>query len=316
MAIMTLVEYKKLTTNPTQLFVINEFLNSRLLQVLPFMDVTGGGYFYNKMAKLPGVGFRGVNQNFDSSIGILNPESEALKILGGDIKVDVALLDRFGPERREVEIQAAVEAARLTFEKTFFKGSSVTTPQEFDGMQSRVTGSQLITNGADGTGNALSINSLKQAVDAVKAGTGRKLLAMNEQVMRRLEGYYEGTANGMLRMQVNELGAEVMTFRGCEIVVIEDDEDGNAILPFTETSPDGSTSSNNSSVYCMRVGPRLVTGIQGPSNGVSGIYAEDFGRLEAEPKYLTRLQWDCGFVVENGRAVSRLHGIQDAAAVA
>lgn len=316
MAIMTLVEYKKLTTDPFQTFVINEFLNSRLLQVLPFMDVAGGGYFYNKHQKLPGVGFRGVNENFTSDIGVINPLSEALKILGGDIKIDVAMIDRYGPERRGVEIQAAIEAARLTFEKTFFKGDSTIAPEEFSGLQSRVTGNQLITNGADGTGNALSINSLKTAIDAVKAGTGRKLLAMNETILRRLEGYYEGTANGMLRMQVNELGEEVMTYRGCEIVVIEDDEDGNAILPFTETSPDGSSTTNNSSVYCMRVGPRLVSGIQGPSNGVAGIYAEDFGRIQAEPKYLTRIQWDCGFVIENGRAVSRLYGVQDAAAVA
>lgn len=316
MAIMTLVEYQKLTNDPTQLFVINEFLKSRLLQALPFMDVTGGGYFYSKMTKLPGIGFRGVNENFSSDIGIVNPESEALKILGGDIKVDVAMVDRFGAQRRQVEIQGAIEAARLTFEKTFFKGSSAATPKEFDGLQTRVTGNQLIANGADDTGNALSINSLKQAIDAVKAGTGRKLLAMNETMLRRLEGYYEGTANGMLRYQLNELGQEVMTYRNCEIVIIEDDEDGNAILPFTEASPDGTSTSNNTSIYCMRVGPRLVSGIQGPSNGVAGIYAEDFGRLEAEPKYLTRIQWDCGFVVENGRAVSRLHGVQDAAAVA
>jgi hypothetical protein len=316
MAIMTLVEYKKLSQDPVQQFVINEFLNSRLLQVLPFMDVAGGGYFYNKMTKLPGVGFRGVNESFASDIGIVNPESEALKLLGGDIKVDVAMIDRYGAERRAVEIQGAIEAARLTFEKTFFKGDSSISPEEFDGLQKRVTGNQLITNGADGTGNALSIESLKETIDAVKAGAGRKLLAMNETIMRRLEGYYEATANGMLRMQVNELGQEVMTYRGCEIVIIEDDEDGNAILPFTEASPDGSTSANNTSVYCMRVGPRLVTGIQGTSNGVNGIYAEDFGRIESEPKLLTRVQWDCGFVVENGRSVARLHGIQDAAAVA
>lgn len=316
MAIMTLVEYAKLSTDPTQSFVINEFLNSRLLQVMPFMDVAGGGYFYNKMQKLPGVGFRGVNANFTSDIGVINPQSEALKILGGDIKVDVAMVDRYGSERRVVEVQAAIEAARLTFEKTFFKGDADLSPEEFDGLQKRVTGNQLIANGADETGNPLSINSLKTAIDAVKAGTGRKLLAMNETMLRRLEGYYEGTANGMLRMQVNELGTEVMTYRGCEIVVIEDDEDGNAILPFTETSPDGSTSANNTSIYCMRVGPRLLSGIQGSSNGVAGIYAEDFGRIEAEPKFLTRIQWDCGFVIENGRSVSRLYGVQDAPAVA
>lgn len=313
---MTLLEYKKGIQDPTQLFVINEFLESRLLQVFPFMNVTGGGYFYNTTQKLPGVGFRGINENYTNDIGVMNPQSEALKLFGGDIKIDVALVDRYGASRRATEVQMTLMAARLEFEKTFFKGDASLDPREFDGLQKRVTGNQLITNGADGTGNALSINSLKEAVDQVKAGSGRKYMFCNDAIARRIEDYYEGTANGMMRYVTNELGEEVMMFRGCEIVKIQDDEQGNAILPFTETSPDGSTSTDNSSIYVARFGDTLCTGIQGPSNGVAGVYAEDFGRLQAEPKYLTRVQWDCGMVIANGRSVSRLHGIQDVAAVA
>jgi len=316
MATMTLVEYKKLSTNPTQIFVINEFLQSRLLQVLPFRDVSGGGLFYNTTEKLPGIGFRGINENFAEGTGVLNPQSEALKIFGGDMNVDVVLVDRHGSSARQSHVQLKLEAARLRFEKTFFKGDSALEPREFDGLQRRITGNQLITNGADGTGNALSINSLDTAIDQVKAGTGRKYLFLNDTVKRRLEQYYRNTANGMIRYSINELGEEIMVYRGCEVVVIEDDEEGNAILPLTETSPDGSSTTNNTSVYIVRFGDLLTTGIQGPSNGISGIYAEDFGRIEASPKYLTRVHWDCGMAVLNGRSVARLHGIQDAPAVA
>lgn len=316
MTAITLQEYVKTVSNPVQRFVINEFLESRIFQVFPFLNVQGGGYFYDLTSQLPGVGFRGINENYTSSPGVMNPQSEALKLFGGDIKTDVALVDRYGSSRRATEVQMAIMAARLEFEKTFFKGDSALEPREFDGLQKRIVGTQLITNGADDTGNPLSIDSLKKAIDQVKAGTGPKYMFCNDTVVRRLESYYEGTANGMLRYTTNELGMEVMTFRGCEIVKIEDDEKGNAILPFTEVSPDGSTSSNNTSVYITRFGETLCTGIQGPSNGVTGIYAEDFGRIEAEPKYLTRVQWDCGMVVANGRSVARLHGVQDAAAVA
>ena len=316
MATMTLLEYKKLSSNPTQLFVINEFLQSRLLQVLPFRDVQGGGLFYNTTEKLPGIGFRGINQNFDESTGVLNPQSEALKIFGGDMKVDVALVDRYGQSARQSHVQLKLEAARLRFEKTFFKGDASIEPREFDGLQKRIGGNQLIINGADGTGNALSINSLDTAVDQVKAGTGRKFMFLNDTVKRRLEQYYRTTANGMIRYQTNEIGEEIMMYRGCEIVVIEDDNEGNAILPFTEVSPDGSTSTNNTSVYVVRFGDLLTTGIQGPSNGVTGIYAEDFGRIQGSPDYLTRVHWDCGMAVMNGRSVARLYGIQDAAATA
>ena len=316
MTAITLQEYVKGVTNPVQRFVINEFLESRVFQVLPFLNVQGGGYFYDLTSQLPGVGFRGINENYTSAPGVMNPQSEALKLFGGDIKTDVALVDRYGQGRRSTEVQMAIMAARLEFEKTFFKGDSALQPREFDGLQKRIVGGQLITNGSDGTGNALSINSLKEAIDQVKAGTGRKLLFCNDSVVRRLESYYEGTANGMLRYTTNELGDPIMEYRGCEIVKIQDDELGNAILPFTETSPDGTSTTNNTSVYIARFGETLCTGIQGPSNGVGGIYAEDFGRIDSEPKYLTRVQWDCGLVVANGRSVSRLYGIQDAPATA
>lgn len=316
MTAITLTEYVKTVSDPTQRFVINEFLESRLFQVLPFFNVSGGGYFYDLTSKLPGVGFRGINENYTSAPGVMNPQSEALKLFGGDIKTDVALIDRYGSSRRATEVQMAIMAARLEFEKTFFKGDSGLEPREFDGLQKRITGTQLISNGADDTGNVLSIKSLKEAIDQIKAGTGRKYMFCNDTVVRILEGYYEGTANGMLRVTQNELGEEVMMYRGCEIVKIEDDEEGNAILPFTETSPDGSSSTNNTSIYITRFGETLCTGIQGPSNGVQGIYAEDFGRIEAEPKYLTRVQWDCGLVVANGRSVARLAGVQDGDAVA
>lgn len=313
---MTLVEYKKLSTNPTQLFVINEFLESRLLQVLPFRNVQGGGLFYNTTDQLPGVGFRGINENFDESTGVLNPQSEALKLFGGDLKVDVAMVDRYGSDTRTAHVQLKLEAARLRFEKTFFKGDSTSDPREFDGLQRRIGGSQLIANGADATGNPLSINSLDTAVDQVKAGTGQKYMFLNDTLKRRIEQYYRNTANGMIRYQTNELGEEVMMYRGCEVIAIQDDESGNAIFPFTEVSPDGSSSVNNSSIYIARFGELLCTGIQGPSNGVQGIYAEDFGRIEGSPQYLTRVHWDCGAAILNGRSVARLHGIQDAAAVA
>ena len=316
MATMTLLEYKKLSTNPTQIFVINEFLESRLLQVLPFRDVQGGGLFYNTTARLPGVGFRGINQPFDDDAGVMNPQSEALKLFGGDMKVDVALVDRHGQSARQSHVQLKLEAARLRFEKAFFKGDTAFSPEEFDGLQKRITGNQLINNNNDATGAPLSINSLDTVIDQVKAGSGRKFMFCNDTIKRRLEQYYRATANGMIRYSVGELGEEVMSYRGCEVVVIEDDEQGEAILPFTEASPDGTSVTDCTSVYICRFGDLLTTGIQGPSNGVNGIYAEDFGRIQESPNYLTRVHWDCGMAIMNGRSVARLHGVQAGVATA
>ena len=313
MATMTLLEYKKLSTNPTQIFVINEFLESRLLQVLPFRDVQGGGLFYNTVSKLPGVGFRGINQGFSDEVGVLNPQSESLKLFGGDMKVDVALVDRHGQSARQSHVQLKLEAARLRFEKAFFKGDASLSPEEFDGLQKRIGGNQLIANATAGA--ALSMAKLKETIDQVKAGSGRKFLFLNDSTKRRIETYYENkTGGGNVRYMIDELGQEIMMFRGCEVVVIEDDEAGNPILPFTEAAPDGS-GSTFSSIYVARFGDLLTTGIQGPSNGVNGIYAEDFGRIQESPNYLTRVHWDCGVAVLNGRSVARLAGVADLPAI-
>ncbi|MDT2262171.1 hypothetical protein P7H06_25485 [Paenibacillus larvae] len=59
--------------------------------MLPFMDIVGNSYRYNQEAVLPGVGFRGVNEGYQESTGVVNQLSEGLVIAGGDVDVDPVL---------------------------------------------------------------------------------------------------------------------------------------------------------------------------------------------------------------------------------
>lgn len=70
--------------------------NSDILRVLPFEEVQGGSLSYTQEGKLPGVAFRGINEAYSESTGILNPQTETLRIGGGGLDVDKAILKTRG----------------------------------------------------------------------------------------------------------------------------------------------------------------------------------------------------------------------------
>ena len=55
---------------------------------MPFDKISGNALGYDREETLPGVGFRGVNEAFSEDVGIINPMTEVLKIMGGDMDVD------------------------------------------------------------------------------------------------------------------------------------------------------------------------------------------------------------------------------------
>jgi hypothetical protein len=71
---LTLLEAAKLTQDPLKRGVIEIFpRTSAVLERLPFFNVDGMAYKYNIEETLPGIGFRGINEDYDESTGIVNP---------------------------------------------------------------------------------------------------------------------------------------------------------------------------------------------------------------------------------------------------
>lgn len=310
---MTLVEYLKTVTTPIEAFVIDEFLESPILMDIPFKSIQGNSYRYNKADTLPGVGFRGINEVYTESVGILNPQVEPLKILGGDLDVDKFILDTEGQAGRASHTRLKLKASRKRFDKTFFKGDSSAEPREFDGLQRRVTGNQLIVNGADGTGNVLSLDSLDEMIDRVEGNDSTKKLYCNSAMRRRISAVARNTSlGGHVNFQPNELGIRAMFYRDCEIKKIEEDDLGNEILPFTETSPDGSSTTDNTSIYCVQYGDMECTGLQWGG----GPQVRDLGEIDTKPVFRTRIDWYIGLALMNGRSAARLYGVQDGTAEA
>src|SRR3546814_13451743 len=87
-------------------------------------------------------------------------------------------------DTRAVHDALKAKALTLTWLKTFFDGDADTNPKEFDGLNMRLTGDQVITAGANGA--ALTMDMLDDIVDAVR-GTPSVLL-MNTAQRRAWHG--------------------------------------------------------------------------------------------------------------------------------
>jgi hypothetical protein len=111
---LTILEAAKQETNPQRVAVIRELAESELIGIMPFRNVQGG-LDYAVEAELPAVGFRGYNETYDESYGVINPQYERLKFFGGDIDVDIQRIKNYGPQAKAEQIQMKVRSMRLTF---------------------------------------------------------------------------------------------------------------------------------------------------------------------------------------------------------
>lgn len=306
---LTLVEaYKLHTGDVVRSAVIQQFaMSSGILQVLPFENIAGNALKYNREQELPGVGFRGVNEGYSESTGILNPITEPLVIAGGDLDVDKFILDTMGADQRTTQETMKIKALSLAWEATFIKGDSSTEPREFDGLQRRITGKQLIAAGTTSGGDALSLAKLDELIDTVSNPTH---LLMSKAMRRRMtQAARNVNVGGFLQWQKNEFGQQIAYYNDLPIITIDKDNEDNPILGFDEAGPGGGATST--SIYCLSLSDGMLTGLQ---NG--DIDARDLGELEGKPAFRTRVEWYSGIAIFNGNAAARLWGIKDAAIVA
>lgn len=306
---LTLLEAAKLETGDVvRQAIIEKYAgSSELLSVLPFLNISGNALKYNRESSLPGIGFRGVNEGYTASTGVLNPLTEALVIAGGDLDVDKFIVDTMGANQRSVHELMKVRALSLAWTKKFIKGDSETDPREFDGLQKRVTGSQLIAAGSTANGTALSLAKLDEAIDQTLNPTH---MLMSKAMARKFAAASRNTSvSGNINWTVGQLGQRVMQYNDIPIVTVDLDNEGSAILPFTEAATSGTATA--SSIYIFSAGDDGLTGIQ---NG--GIDVRDLGELETAPMFRTRVEWYNGIAIFNGRAVTRLWSIADAAITA
>ncbi|KTS84475.1 hypothetical protein NS115_03880 [Paenibacillus jamilae] len=298
---LTLVEAAKLSKDTLQKGVIELFArNSAVLEMLPFMDIEGNAYKYNQEAVLPGVGFRGVNEAFTESTGIVNQYSEGLIIAGGDMDVDRFIVQTRGDvnNQRAIQTQMKTKALSLTWTKHFFNGDVAVDAKGFDGLKKRIGPAQTIVAGENG--GKLTLTMLDELIDAVE---GQPDVIYVSKTMRREIKNLLQSHNAYQETIFDAFGKPVMSYGGIQIRVIETDAQGNEILGFDETQ---GTDTKTASIYAVKFGPeQYVSGLQ---NG--GISVRDLGELNEKPVFRTRVEWYNGLAVFHPRAAARLKGIQ------
>lgn len=307
---LTLLEASKLHTGDVVRSAVIEMFarSSDLMRVMPWQDMPGGAYHYNQEGQLPGVAFRGVNEAFGESTGILNPQVEVLRIAGGDLDVDKALIKFHGAGIRQQHEAMKVKALGLYITKKIVKGDSVAEPREFDGLMNRINGSQLIEAGNTNGGDALSLAKLDAVIDIVDNPTH---LLMSKALRRRLTAAARTTTvGGFITYGVDAFGEKVTQYNDLPILIADYDDTGARILDFNEAGGGGATATATS-IYAISLGDGMLTGLQ---NGVMDV--RDLGELQAQSVMRTRVDWYVGLAALHGRCAGRLRGISDAAVVA
>lgn len=287
--------------------IIELFAKPDLLSVIPFIDIQGAAYAYISEGQLPGVAFRGINESYTTSTGVINPQVERLRIVGGDLDVDTALLKTHGAGIRTSQEKMKVKALSLFLAGKIINGDSEEDPREFDGLRKRITGTQLFPAGDTAGGDALSLQVLDDAIDAVEGATH---LIMSKKMRNLLSNATTNTSvTGFVVWQVDDFGKRVAYYNDLPILVTDYDDEGAQVIDFNEACPGGGAD-EGTSIYVVNIGDEGVVGLQ---NGIMEV--KDLGEMNDAPVMRTRIQWLVSLAVLSARAAARIWGIKKAPVV-
>jgi len=306
---LTLVEAYKLHSGDVVRSAVIELYarNSDILANLPFDDIAGNALKYNREQTLPGIGFRGLNEGYTESTGVINPQVEQLTIAGGDLDVDKFIVKTMGIDQRSAQEAMKIKSLASTWTNKFIKGDSSVTPKEFDGLQVRLTGNQLISAGSTNGGDAASLAKLDQTIDAVDSPTH----LLMSKAMRRLltTAARTTTVGGFITYDVDAFGRKIELYNGLPILIADKNSDYYATLAFDEIGAGGATATATS-IYVLSLGEGMLQGIQ---NGTMEV--TDLGEQDAKPVLRTRIEWYTSIALLHPRAAARYYGISNAAVV-
>jgi len=282
--------------------------SSDLLQYMPFESISGNSMVFNREQTLPAAGFRALNEAYTEGSGTVDRVTEALAVAGGDLDVDVFLIKTGNADQRGTQEAMKIKALSLAMSKTIVKGDVESTPKEFDGLQSRLIGNQLIAAGTTGAGDNLELTYLDKLIDEVDEPTH---LLMNKTMRRRLSAAARlTTVGGYITYELDAFGRRVTKYNDLPILIVDKDNNYDDIMPFTELSSDG-TSATSTSIYCLSFAENGVVGLQ---NGDMDV--RDMGEIDTKPVYRTRIEWYVSMAILRARAAARLYGITDSVVTA
>ncbi|HET7095699.1 MAG TPA: phage major capsid protein, partial [Thermomicrobiales bacterium] len=215
---MTKAEAAKLTQDMMLRGVIETIVQeSRLLQVLPFMEVTGTALTYNREATMPAASFYDVGDTWTEATPTFTQVTAPLRILGGDADVDNFVQQTYAdPNDIEAEVIASrAKSVAHKYSGAFFVGDSAVDTKSFDGLTKAIPAGQTFAAGANG-GN-LTLDLMDQVNDLVKPGKPDALF-MSKRSRRKLSSLRRSSGN-LLETDVDAFGQRALYYDGIPILV-------------------------------------------------------------------------------------------------
>jgi HK97 family phage major capsid protein len=296
---MTKVEAAKLTQDMMLRGVIETIVTeSMILELLPFMDVTGTAVTHNRETTLPATNFFDVGDTWTEATPTFTQATAALKIMGGDADVDNFLQATYAdPNDIEAEVIAArAKSVAYKFNETFMIGNTGTDPKSFDGLRTIIgTGARSITMGTNGA--ALTLDKMDELIDMVKPGRPDALM-LSRRSRRKLSALRRASGN-LLETDRTDFGRRALFYDGIPLIV-EDNQPDNEV--------EGSSGAVCSSIYAVKFGQ---------SEGVMGLQHDEIaidnvGELETKDATRHRIKWYASMAVFSELGVARLRGINAA----
>lgn len=303
---LTLVEAAKLHASNGEFRkagIVMSFASSTpLLAALPIVTLPGGNaYSWNEEGILPTAAYRSVNGTYTASEGKFTPRTESLKIVGGTLDVDRAVIAMFGADKRASQEALKAKAVAQQVGYSLFHGDASTTSSNVDGLSNRFAIGGTRDQGT--TAGALSMKRLDQAIDETSSPTH---ILLNRAMARNITAYLRGSGTA-IQMGVDQFGRRVQMYNDLPFVIADpvDVDSSYQALPFTEAS----------STTSMWVVSASTEGLHLIQNG-QGMVIEDLRHTDGGTVYRTLVEWYVGLVPEGPRCVTRLSGLTNATAAA
>lgn len=303
---LTLAEGNKYSTTTLQKGVVELiYKDDPILERLPFVDIVGNSLTYNRETTMAGADFYDVGDTWVESTPVVTNYTATLKILGGDADVD-AFLKQTRSNINDVKVEVVegkTKAIRQAYLNELFYGPS---GKGFDGLHVLIADTTYNTvHAGAGTGTALSMKILKQAIDMIKGFTP-SLIVSSKAMRRGVETYFESIGSAFPSSR-DEYGIPVRMFRDVPWAVSD-------YLVDTETAASGAytakTGGANTSIFILSFDPKGCCGVQ---NG--GIQTDPIGKLETKDAERVRIKWYCGAMFQSLISCAKVDGIVAASAV-
>ena len=306
---LTLAEAAKLSNDVVLQGVVETVIKeSRVLEVMPFIEMAGNALTCNRENALPTVAFFDVGDTWTESTPTFTQVSTSLKILGGDADVDqyVATTRSNVQDIEAAVLELKAKAVAHEFEDEFVYGDTAVDAKGFDGLHTLCVVGQQINLGTGTTPAALSLKKLDEAIDLVKPGKP-DFLFMTRRTRRGISAYARALTSPV-QYEAGEFGQRIMFYDGVPVLQSDFLVDTEAIATGAFSAKTGGASS---SIFAVKVGEGSLASL---TNG--GVQVENVGALETKDARRWRCKWYVSLALFSTIAIARIDGISSADVVA